>query len=149
MKVVLKRDVPELGKAGELKDVADGFARNYLIPRGFAIAASTNAVAQVEAKRGAERRQRERADEERQALAQRLEGTRVIVRAKAGARGRLHGSITAGQIADALSAETGQPVDRRNIEIGDPIRQVGEHTIEVRLARTLSAKVTLVVEAEE
>ncbi len=149
MKVVLKRDVPDLGKAGELKDVADGFARNYLIPRGFAIAATSNAVAQVEAKRGAERRQRERIDEERRALAQKLEASRVVVKAKAGARGRLHGSITAVQIAEALTAEAGQPVDRHEIEMPEPIRQIGEHVIEVRLARNLSPKVTIIVEAEE
>ncbi|MBI4213175.1 MAG: 50S ribosomal protein L9 [Chloroflexi bacterium] len=149
MKIVLRRDVPDLGKAGDLKDVADGFARNYLIPRGFAVAATANAVAQIEAKRGAEQRQHARIDEERRALARTLEGSRVVVRAKAGGRGRLHGSVTAIQIAEALSAALGQVVDRREIEIGDPIRQVGEHEVSVRLARNVSAKVKLVVEAEE
>ncbi|MSQ24330.1 MAG: 50S ribosomal protein L9 [Chloroflexi bacterium] len=149
MKVVLRREVPELGQIGEVKEVADGYARNYLIPRGFAIAATTGALAAVEARKGAERRQRERVDEERHALAQQLEGTTVVIHARAGARGRLHGSITPTQIAEALTEAVGHPVDRREIEASEPIRQVGQHTIVVRLARTLSAKVTISVEAEE
>jgi large subunit ribosomal protein L9 len=149
MKVVLRRDVPELGKAGEVKDVADGFARNYLIPRGFAVAGTSAALAQVAARQGAERRQRERLDDERKALAAQLEGSKVTMKARAGAKGRLHGSITAAHIADALTAAVGQPVDRHEIDMGDPIRQVGDHNITVRLARSVTAKVTIVVEAEE
>ena len=149
MKVVLRRDVPELGKAGEVKEVADGFARNYLIPRGFAIAGTTAALAQVEARQGAERKQRERLDEERKALAAQLEGKRITMKARAGAKGRLHGSITATHIAEALTTEAGQPIDRHEVDMGDPIRQIGDHNITVRLARNISSKVTIVVEAEE
>lgn len=148
MKVVLRRDVPGLGQAGDVNDVADGYARNYLIPRGFAIVATAGAVASVEARKAAERRHLERLDEERRLLAQRIDGSSVVVRARAGSQGRLHGSITPAQIAEALAVSVGHAVDRREIEIGEPIRHLGEHSVQVRLAPRVAARLTVVVEAE-
>lgn len=149
MKVVLRRNVPGLGQAGDVKDVADGYGRNYLIPRGFAVIATSGVVANAEARKAAERRQLERLDEERRALAQQIDGSSVVVRARAGSQGRLHGSITPAQIAEALGAVVGKSVDRHEIEIADPIRQLGEHTVLVRLAPRVAAKLTVVVEREE
>ena len=148
MKIILRREVSGLGHPGEIKDVADGYARNYLIPRGFAIAATSGSLANAEARQAAQRRQTDRADEDRRALAKQLEGSRVTMQARAGARGRLHGSITATQIAEALSASAGHPIDRREIDLDDPIRTVGDHEVTVRLARNATAKVTIVVEAQ-
>lgn len=148
MKVVLRRDVAGLGRSGDIKDVADGYARNYLIPRGLAVAATGGALANAQAQQAAQQRQVERQEAERQALAKQLEGTRVVIQARAGAKGRLHGAVTAQQIAEALTAQVGQEVDRHEIEMGDPIRQVGDHQIVVRLARGLGPKVTIAVEAQ-
>ena len=148
MKVILRREVPGLGHSGDVKEVADGYARNYLIPRGLAAAATAGTLANAEAHLAAQRRQNERLDEERHALAQKLEGSRVVIQARAGARGRLHGSITAPQIADAISEAAGHAVDRHEVELGEPIRQVGEHQVTVRLARNVTARVTVVVEAQ-
>lgn len=148
MKVVLRREVPGLGHAGDIKEVADGYARNYLIPRGLAAAATAGTLANAEARQAAQRRQTERLDEERRTLAQQLNGSRVVLQARAGARGRLHGSITAPQIAEALSASVGHAIDRHEVELEEPIRQVGEHAVMIRLARNVSAKVTVVVEAQ-
>jgi large subunit ribosomal protein L9 len=148
VKVILRREVAGLGQAGEIKDVADGYARNYLIPRGFAIAATAGSLANAEARQAAQRRQSDKEDEERRALAKQLEGKRVSMQARAGARGRLHGSITATQIAEALTASTGRPIDRHEIDLADPIRTVGDHQVTVKLARNAVAKVTIVVEAQ-
>lgn len=148
MKVVLRRDVPGLGRAGDVKDVADGYGRNYLIPRGFAALATPAELAHVEAHKAVEQRQRARLDEERRALAQRIEETPVVLHARAGGQGRLHGSITAVQVAEALSQALGQTIDRREIELPDPIRHLGSHTAQVRLARHVAARLTVVVEPE-
>lgn len=149
MKVVLRREVAGLGHPGDIKDVADGYARNYLIPRGLATAATAGTLADAEARHAARQRLTEREDQGRRALAQQLESSRVTMQARAGARGRLHGSITAAQIAESLTAASGHQVDRHEIDLDDPIRQLGEHQVTVRLARNVSAKVTIVVEAQE
>ena len=148
MKIILRREVSGLGHPGEIKDVADGYARNYLIPRGFAAAATTGTLANAEARQVAQRRQSDKADEERKALAKQLDGSRVAIQARAGARGRLHGSITATQIAEALSASSGHAIDRHEIDLDDPIRTVGDHPVTVKLARNATAKVIIVVEAQ-
>jgi large subunit ribosomal protein L9 len=149
MRVVLRRAVPGLGESGDVKDVADGYGSNYLIPRGYAVLATPKALADLEAHKGAQQRQLARLDEERRSLAEQIEATPLTVRARAGAQGRLHGSVTATEIAEALTVALGRPIDKRDIELLDPIRHVGSHRAEVRLARHLSAKLTLVIEPEE
>lgn len=149
MKVVLRRDVAGLGHSGDIKDVADGYARNYLIPRGLAVAATGGVLANAEARQAARERQNEKLSEERRALARQLEGSRVTIKARAGARGRLHGSVTAAQIAEALTQSAGQTVDRHEVELAEPIRQVGDHQVTIRLARNVTAHPVIVVEAQE
>lgn len=148
MKVVLRKDVPSLGKAGEVKDVADGYGRNYLIPRGLAAPASKTAVQNVEAHQAAEARQRGRLQTEWQGLAERLAQAPVTVHARVGEGGRLYGSVTGADIADALTRQFGHPLDKRDVEVPEPIRHIGNHTARVHVAPRLAVNITVVVEPE-
>ena len=148
MKVVLRRDVPTLGKAGDVKEVADGYGRNYLIPRGLAAPASRTAMENVEAHKAAETRQRARLDEEAQALAKRIEETPLVVHARTGEGGRLYGSVTSADIAEALSAAVGTTVDKRNVDLGEPIRHVGTHTARIHVAPRVTVPLNVQVEPE-
>jgi large subunit ribosomal protein L9 len=149
MKVVLKKDVPSLGKAGELKEVADGYGANYLIPRGLAAAASKTAVRNVEAQQAAQARRQTRMDDEHKELADRIGRTPVTVKAKTGDQGRLYGSVTSADIADAMVKALGGELDKRAIDLDDPIRTLGEHKVRVHVAPQLTAMLTVVVEPDE
>ena len=145
VKIVLTQDVQDLGNAGDVKDVAAGYARNYLIPRGLATAATPVAVKQAERLRSAGARRDDRLAAHAAALAERLAGTTLTFEAKAGEKGRLYGSITTADIADALSREIGESFDRRKHIIGDPLRHVGEHVVPVRLTAEVTAEVKVLV----
>ena len=148
MKVVLRKDVPTLGKAGDVKEVADGYGRNFLIPRGLAAPASKTAVTNVAAQKASDARSQSRQAAEQRALAQRISETTLVVHAKTGEQGRLYGSVTSADIASALSAELGRAVDKHEIGLEDPIRSLGSHSAEVHVAANLTAKLTVVVEPE-
>jgi large subunit ribosomal protein L9 len=146
MKVILSRDVQGTGKAGEVKDVADGYARNYLIPRKLAIPATGGALKNVEQRKAAEQKKAAAEEASARALADRLTSAPVVLTAKVGDQGRLYGSITTGDIADQLSAHLGQPIDKRKIELDEPIRQLGTFDVTIRLHRTVSASVKVDVQ---
>ncbi len=145
MKIVLRADVEHLGRKGDVIDVADGYARNYLVPRGLALRADRGVVRQAEAmRRNREARDaRERAAAE--ALAARLDAAVVTIAARVGESGRLFGSVTAADIAEHLEALVGHPVDRRRIELPEPVKQVGRVTVEVRLHPEVRANLTVEV----
>jgi len=149
MKVILLQDVPRLGKAGEIKEVADGYGRNFLLPRGLAEFASPSILKQVEERQRAEARRQRLADAELASLAQSLEGVEVIIKAKVGAQGRLYGAITSGDIADELHRVIGQDIDKKKIELEEPIHQLGEYEVVVRLSKELVPKIRVVVEEEK
>ena len=133
MKVLLKEDVDNLGYAGEVHTVADGYGRNYLLPKGLAVKASADVMKQAEAwrKRAESRRAEMRAEYE--VLAERISAVELSFTARAGDNGRLYGSITTHQIADQLNEVLGTEIDRRKVGT-EPLRQVGEHMIPVRLS---------------
>jgi large subunit ribosomal protein L9 len=147
MKVLFKRDVADVAKAGQVKDVADGYARNYLIPRGLAVAATSGALRQVADLQAAAARHA--ADEEHtaQGLKQRLEAQPIVIEAKAGSQGRLYGSVTTTDVASAIQKQLGASVDKRDLDIADPVRQVGSYEVTARLHRNVSATVTIEVKA--
>ncbi|MGD9146608.1 MAG: 50S ribosomal protein L9 [Anaerolineae bacterium] len=149
MEVLLLKDVVDLGEAGEIKRVADGYARNYLVPRGMAVRATPGAIKQAEKQRKAASRRQAKELSEAQALAQTLDGVSVTFQARAGETDRLYGSITNVNIAEALEEKIGQEVDRRKIEMEEPLKELGTHAITVRLAPGAEAKVTVVIEREE
>ncbi len=129
MKVILVRDVPELGVKGDVVDVASGYARNYLVPRNYAIKATAGALRQAEALRKAREEAERRARLEAEQLATALVGTRVVVAARAGDEGRLFGSIGPGDIAEAIKKFTGVEVERSVIAVAAPIKEIGLHEV--------------------
>ena len=147
MKVILTKDVAGTGKAGEVKDVADGYARNYLIPRKLAVPASAGALKGVEQRKAAESQKAAKEEAAAQALAERLTASPVVVTAKVGDQGRLYGSITSADIAEQLAKLIGQPFDRRMIQLDEPIRQLGTFDVPVRLHRAVSTKLKVDVQA--
>ncbi|MCC9078263.1 50S ribosomal protein L9 [Litorilinea aerophila] len=148
MKVILTQDVPDLGLAGEVHSVAGGYARNYLMPRGLAILATKGALKQAEESRqaGIRRRARERANAEAQAEVIRQQ--RLLFEARAGENDRLYGSVTSADIAEKLAEATGFEVDRRKIQLDQPIRELGLYTLEIRLVPEVSAEFQVAVVRE-
>jgi large subunit ribosomal protein L9 len=147
MKVLFKRDVPDVAKAGQVKDVADGYARNFLIPRGLAVAATPATLKQVADVQASAARHAAEAEQAARGLQARLEAAPVVVEAKAGAQGRLYGSITTADVAAAIQRQLGAELDRRDLEIAEPIRHVGSFQVSARLHRAVTATVTLEVRA--
>ena len=148
MKVILTQDVKGTGKAGEVKDVADGYARNFLIPRKLAVPATAGALKGVEQRQAAESKRAAAEETTARELATRIGAEPIVIRAKVGDQGRLYGSITSGDVAEELSRRLGAPIDKRRIELTDPIRQLGTFQVPIRLHRTVTANLTIEVQAE-
>ncbi|MFQ5924687.1 MAG: 50S ribosomal protein L9 [Dehalococcoidia bacterium] len=149
MRVVLLQDVPGLGRAGEVKDVASGYGRNFLLPRRLAEFATPAVLNRVEAIRQAEEKRQSQAEVEIVSLGQTLEGLEVVVKARVGAMDRLYGAITSGDIAEEIHRISGQDIDRRKIELEEPIRQLGEYEVLVRLSKELVPRIKVIVEEEK
>ncbi len=132
MKVILTKDVEDLGQQGDVVDVADGYARNYLVPRSYAIKASEGALRQAETMRLAREEALQAALEEAETFAQSLTGTRVVVAANAGDEGRLFGSISESDIATAITKFTGIEVNHKLIALDTPIKEIGLHEVALR-----------------
>jgi large subunit ribosomal protein L9 len=147
MKVILRQDVEKLGEKGTVQNVSDGFARNYLIPKGFAVLATPGemkVLAENQRVRDIKIAHQER---DLQELADRIGATTLSFEARAGEQGRLYGSITAGDIAEKLAIAVGQEIDRRKVVLDEQIRTVGEHTASVHLVGKLRPQVKVVVTA--
>jgi large subunit ribosomal protein L9 len=145
MKVILTEDVLKLGDAGTIQTVKDGYARNYLIPQGLAVMATTGMVKQVEERQRAIAKRVAKMEEELQGLSDRIDGLRIEIRARVGEQGRLYGSITAADIAARINELLDEEVDRRKIDLDQPIREVGEYRIPVRLVGRLAPEALVVV----
>ena len=149
MKVVLLEDIPGKGRAGEIREVSKGYAKNFLLPRGLALIATPTVMRQVEAR--LERETLEgRIDRERLVeLAQQIQGREIHLKARTGGGERLFGSITAADIAEELSRAIGSDIDRKKIDIEKPFRQAGSYEIAVKLAGDIRPKITVVIEEDE
>jgi large subunit ribosomal protein L9 len=143
MKIILTKDVDDLGKAGDVLDVADGYARNYLVPRNMAVKASKGALQQAEAQVAARIERERRAREDADRMRQSLEGTKVVVAARAGDEGKLYGSITPSDIAEAIAKFSGHRIEARTIKTAGPIRAIGLHEVTVDLHPEVEFKVSL------
>jgi large subunit ribosomal protein L9 len=148
MKVILRSDVAELGKRGDILDVADGFARNYLMPKGIAIKASAGAESQAKAMR----RARDLRDAQDRAAAEdvatMLVSKVVTVQARAGTEGRLFGSVTAADVATAVETQTGAEIDRRQFRLEEPLKSLGTHVVSVKLHSEVEFPITIEVVPE-
>ena len=143
-KLILTHEVTGLGEPGDVVTVKDGYARNYLVPRGLATAWSKGAESEVNAIRKA----REIASlEDARAIRDSLQSKAVVVKAKAGNGGRLFGAVTTADIAAAVEASVAQKIDRRKVEIGQPIKSTGDFTVSLRLHPEVSANIKLKVVA--
>jgi large subunit ribosomal protein L9 len=145
MKVILIEDVQGTGKKGELKEVSDGYARNFLLPRKLAKPATAQAVEELTAKRESKAYHAKAELETAQKLAARLEEIRVVVHAKAGSAGRLFGTVTNREIAEAMSEQLGVEIDRKKVSIEKDIKTYGDYEATVRLYGGISARVRLTV----
>ena len=149
MKIILQKPVDKLGDPGDVVEVADGYARNYLIPRSIAVRAHKGAVQQAENLRRAHERRQYASKGEFEAIASRLiSGGPITVSARAGEEGKLFGSVTAEHIAEAIAAQhEGVTVDKRDVHLDEPIRSVGSHEVRVHLFHQVDPVVTVVVVA--
>jgi len=148
MKVLLIKDVYNLGRAGEVKKVADGYARNFLLPQKMAVFATEGALKQVERIQAAAAKQRELLNEEMSGLAEQIQGLELSFTAKVGETGRLFGSITQQNILDAINEKLNVNLEKRQVE-SQPLREVGEHDVRIRLTFDLTPEVKVTVEGEE
>lgn len=147
MKVLLLRDVYKLGRAGDVKKVADGYGRNYLLPQGLAVMASEGAVKQAGRIRETAEAERSRLNQELGSLAEQLQGLQLAFPVRAGETGKLYGSITTAMIAEAIEAATGASIDKRQVD-SEPVKSLGVHTASIRLTIDLVPEVTLLVHRE-
>ena len=149
MKVILRSNVEGVGYTGDVVEVANGYAQNFLMPKGLAMRATDGAVSQAAAMKRSrdlqDLKQREVAEE----AAQRLEAVSISIEARVGQDDQLYGSVTTSDIAEAVQAQTGIELDRRNMSLEEPIRQVGTHQVEMRLHPEVRAQLTIEVAAVE
>ena len=148
MKVVLRDDVENIGRKGDQIEVTDGFARNFLVPRGLAMKATKGVVQQAEAMRRNREARDARDREAAQALADQLTGKRIELRARAGEGGRLFGSVTSADVADAVRAQTGVEVDRRKTQLAEPLKELGVVEVPVKLHADVEVSLTVDVVPE-
>ena len=149
MKVVFLQDVPNVASAGDVKKVADGYARNYLFPKKLAVLATPGEMKQLESRSQAIARQQATVEQEAQAFAGVLEELTVAIKVRAGTKDRIYGSVTNAAIAKELKRLTGQEIDKHAIEIEQPIKVLGSHQVSVKLTRNVTAAVNILVEPKE
>ena len=148
MKVILTTDVPKLGKQGDVVQVSDGYARNYLLPRNMAIEASAARLQELEQKNQQLEKRRKKEEQMAQSIKEQIEGQRFVVKARCGESGKLFGAVTSKEIADAIKARYKVDIDKKRIEIKEPIKQLGEYPVRIRLHQKAIADVTVRVEEE-
>ncbi len=147
MKVVFLEDVPNVAKEGEVKEVSDGYGRNFLIPRKLALAATAANMKVMEEKKRQQARREAKTEAEIAELGRQLNGRQITIRARVGAGSHLHGAVTAADIAAALEAD-GINVDKRKIELAEPIHETGPYDISIRLSKDVVPVVKLSIVAE-
>ncbi|REK72000.1 50S ribosomal protein L9 [Paenibacillus paeoniae] len=142
MKVIFLQDVKGQGKKGQVKDLSEGYVRNFLLPKGLAKLASDGNLKTLEVQNASEEKRKQKEKEDAEALGKRLEEMTIVVKAKAGEGGRLFGAITSKQIAEALAAK-GVKIDKRKIELDEPIRTLGVTQVPVKLHPEVKAKLNI------
>ena len=149
MKVVFLQDVPNVARAGEVKEVASGYGRNFLIPQKLALLASSPATNLIEAQRKINARNQQQTEAEVVGLANQLDGREVFLKARVGAKDRLYGSITNADIAAELESTTGLVIDKRKIDLAEPIHQLGSYEVAIKVAKDIMPKIQVTVIEKE
>ncbi len=148
MRVIFLEDVPNVARAGEIKEVADGYGRNFLLPRRLALLATPAAVSAVEVRLKKEARSQAQTEAELLEVANRLDGREIFLLARSGSKKRLYGSITTADIAAELEKTFGVAVDKRKIELAEPIRELGSYEVNIKLAKDIVPKIKVTVTGE-
>lgn len=143
MRVVLRTDLDNLGKRGDIREVADGYARNYLLPKGHAIVAGKGVDGQANAMRRARDKRDARDREAAESVARTLVPAVIRIPARAGAEGKLFGSVTAADVVEAVEAQTGVTLDRRRLHLEEPIKTLGTHEVPVKLHADVEFRITV------
>jgi len=146
MRVILKTEVKGLGRVGDVKDVADGYARNYLLPKGLAIEATGAELRQLAQERDAEKAKKDRTHGDAEALAKRIAEITLVFKLKAGDQGKTFASVTAKEVAEALTNEAKTAIDLTKVVLHEPLKSLGVHTVEIRLLSDVRANVTVAIE---
>jgi large subunit ribosomal protein L9 len=146
MQVILKKDVNKIGKAGQLLDVSDGYARNFLFPRNLAEEATAGKIADLNARQESRKAKEDKEKQAAEEYKKQLQGKTIRITASAGENGKLFGSVTTAQIAEALEAQHMIKVDKRDIKLAEPVKQPGNHAVSIRLYAGVQADITLAVE---
>lgn len=149
MKVIFIEDVPNVARVGQTKVVTDGYARNFLLPRKLALVADSQAAVAVESQLKKKIKQRDIEEAEMAALAEKIEGVEVTLKAKVGESEKLYGSVTAADIAGELGKSAGFEVDKKKIELAEPIRQLGVHDVTIRFTHDITAVIKVNVMSDE
>ena len=148
MKVMLTKDIENVGRAGDVKEVADGYGRNYLLPRKLAVPARAGVEAEAKKIRDASNRREAKDRDEAQALADEIGNKTVVVRLRTGAEDKAFGAVTSTDIATALKAQHQVEIDRHKIDLKEPIKQLGEHQVALHLHREVEANINLIVTSD-
>ena len=148
MKVILQKTVEKLGHPGDIVEVADGYARNYLVPRGLAVKATRGGVKHIESLKRAHTVRTSKAKGEAEAVASKLTGGPIAVRARVGEEGKLFGSVTAADVVAEIERQTGVVVDRHDVHLAEPIRSVGTHEVRVHLFQDVDPILSVDVQPE-
>lgn len=148
MRVILRREVAGLGRPGDVKDVADGYAQNFLLPRGLAVEATAGEMKVLARARDAKRAKQDRAHADAEDLAKRVAETTLVFRLKSGEQGKTFGSVTSKDIADALQREHKVDFDKTKVHLPEPLKTLGVHKVEVRLLTDVRPMVTVAIEPE-
>ena len=145
MNVVFLKNVPNVAKSGEVKDVPDGYARNYLFPNKLATPATANVKSQMEAQTKAQEKKQAQKEAEFHQMGEKIGKTNIVIKAKAGAKNRLFGSITSADIVKELETSSGLVIDKRKIEMAEPIRELGTFEVTVKLYKDVNPKLKVTV----
>jgi large subunit ribosomal protein L9 len=148
MKVIFLKDVSSKGRRGEIKEVADGYAYNYLIPQGLAIVATPAAVKMVETQSKSDAKRKVVEFEELSKVAGQIEGKELSFKAKAASTERIHGSVTSADIAEELGKLVGYEIDKKKISLDEPLRHLGEHNVVINFAKGIEASIKVTIEEE-
>jgi len=149
MKVIFLDDVTNVADVGDIKEVANGYAKNYLFPNKLAVAATRAEILKLESRHKSIAVRRARKEEDASGLAQKLQDITVVLKVKAGEKGRIYGSVTNADIAEELKRTSGYEIDKRKIDLTEPIRELSSRQVPIKLTSNVIAKVNVIVEQEQ
>jgi large subunit ribosomal protein L9 len=146
MKVILTKDVNKLGKSGDKIEVADGYARNYLIAQGLALEATSGLISEIDSRKASEKAKENKLQKEAEETKKQIDGKLISIHVNAGENGKLFGSVTSAQVAEALKTSYKLDIDKRDVKLPEAIKQAGEFPVTLHLYRGVDVKMTLLVE---